>query len=189
MERKLTPQIKIIWLGGAILRADNRGCGRGTRAMALDTIGVRQVQIAVSPKTAEIRKKVLARLAIMQREVLNVQRAVSALQAALSPAQPISRPIADAVMNSRNWSISVAMSHAWIQAMLSELQPGASVAGNYQPRLLYGEDNLPELFVRAVEQEVQKAHADPDYWRERDARHPSSQTNRRFYSDPKTFGP
>jgi hypothetical protein len=129
--------------------------------MTPDYIGVTQVPVSVSPKTPATRKKVLARLDVMQRELAYVQSAMNRLRAALNAPQPSSRPIGDAVMDSRNWTLSVAMSHAYIHAMLSTLEFDYVAMGDF-PRLEFNEDNLPELFVRAVELETQKAHADPD---------------------------
>ena len=152
-------------------------------------IGLSQVPISVSAKTPAIRKKVLARLDVMQRELERVQMSIAALRHALAAPQPSSRPIADAIMNSRNWSLSVAMSHAWIHSMLSTFyKPGVAVAGNYLPRLQFNDDNLPELFVRAVEMETQKAHADPDFGDEWRQSNPNYQFPR-IPDNPKTFGP
>jgi hypothetical protein len=126
-----------------------------------DDIGVTQVPVSASPKTPAARKKVLARLDVMQRELAYVQSAMNRLRVALNAPQPSSRPIGDALMDSRNWTLSVAMSHAYIHSMLSTLEFEYVAMGDL-PRLQFNDDNLPELFVRAVEMETQKAHADPD---------------------------
>src|SRR5207253_11346403 len=96
--------------------------------MTTDYIGVTQVPVSVSPKTPAIRKKVLARLDVMQREMAYVQSAMHRLRAALNAPQASSKPLGDAVMDARNWTISVAMSHAYIQSMLSTFEYDSGVA-------------------------------------------------------------
>ena len=152
--------------------------------MPPDYIGLLQVAVSVSPKTPAIQKKVLLRLDVMQRELHYVQFAIAALKAELSKPSPSSTPIADAVMNSRNWALSVAMSHAYIHSMLSTLSSRPVAIGNLPP-LQSLEDNLPELFVRAVELETSQVHSDSDFYDEwsRGKPHPFKSRG------PKTFGP
>jgi hypothetical protein len=103
--------------------------------MTTDYIGLAQVPVSVSPKTPAIRKKVLARLDVMQRELAYVQSAMSRLRAALNGPDPSSKPIADAVMDSRNWTLSVAMSHAYVHSMLSTFEFDGPVAVMDLPHL------------------------------------------------------
>jgi hypothetical protein len=117
--------------------------------MATDYIGVTQIPVSVSPKTPAVRKKALARLDVMQRELSHVQSAMNRLRMALNAPQPASRPIGDAVMDSRNWTLSVAMSHAYIHSLLSTFEFSEGV-GTPLPNMKTNADNLPDLFARAV---------------------------------------
>ena len=131
-------------------------------SLSHDRIGVVRVSVSVSPKTPEIRRKVSARLAIMQRELRYVQDAINSLVSLLGLPDPPSRLLSDRVMDSRNWSLSVAMSHAYVQQMLSTFPFGGRVGDNNLPPLNPGQDNLPELFVRAVQLEIEKAYDEPE---------------------------
>jgi len=130
--------------------------------------------VEVEVKTPEIRRKILARLNVMEREMRHVQSAMSALRGALQMPQPMSRQLADATMNSRNWVLSLAMSHAFIQIMLTPgkpahnpwqfhktLVPGESMAcpqshDYYSP----GTTSLSELFSAAIDSEYVQARSD-----------------------------
>src|SRR5262249_39448464 len=65
-----SPSVLRCFDGGA---SDDNPVARAPRrrrlTMTTDYIGVRQVPVSVSPKTPAARKKVLARLAVMQREM------------------------------------------------------------------------------------------------------------------------
>jgi hypothetical protein len=87
--------------------------------MSEDRIGVHKFSIKVQRSHPVLEKTVLDRLDVMQRELQHAQNAVFRLKALLSqPSTPTDR-LAHAVMDSRNWVVSVVMSHAYVQAVLA----------------------------------------------------------------------
>ena len=84
-----------------------------------DHIGVAKYPVRVSPQSPGKRKKLLRRLEVMNGELAHMQMAVSQLRNALQ--HPGStKSLADGLLNSRNWVLSLVISHAFIQAMLDE---------------------------------------------------------------------
>jgi hypothetical protein len=112
-------------------------------------------QVAI--ETPEIRRKILLRLDIMQREMKHIQVAMTALKHALLAEKPSSRPLADATMNSRNWVLSVAMSHAFIQAML---EPDKPHTDPYMTTSRGTISALGDLFSDAINEEFRTARGD-----------------------------
>jgi len=92
-----------------------------------DILGVARYKVKVSPQPVGNRKKLLRRLETMNRELAHTQMAVSQLRNALQNPASTTRPLADGIMNSRNWVLSLMMSHAFIQAMLDNEDPYLSI--------------------------------------------------------------
>jgi hypothetical protein len=111
--------------------------------MPKDDIGLTIAPVTVTPKTPEVRRKVLARLDVMQRELQRVQASIGALRATLSLPTPSSPPIAHAVMNMRNWAISVAMSHSYVQMALSTWIDIQRYVDQADPATSEGQRRLP----------------------------------------------
>ena len=151
--------------------------------MTEDLVGVRQVPVYAIPKTPEIRQKVMARLRVMQREVNSVQMAIGSLMGLLAMPDPPSKPVADRVVDLRNWSISVAMSHTYVQSMLSSRLSSTYMLFGYEmPALSRGDDVLPELFLRGVLVAMKSVKGDFDFDSERGERNGPER------SPPRVFG-
>jgi hypothetical protein len=100
-----------------------------------DYAEVTKIPINVSVQSAEVRSLVLQRMNVMQRELQHAQKAFTALRHALTAPVPSSRPLADALMNSRNWLVSVVASYTYMQAMMETVMPpsiGAGVEKNFR---------------------------------------------------------
>jgi hypothetical protein len=91
--------------------------------MAEDRVGVRQYPVRVVRSHPMLEQEVLKRLDVMQRELMYLQGAISRLRASLPNRSAPTSVLADAVMDSRNWVVSLVMSHAFIQAMLAGDEP------------------------------------------------------------------
>jgi hypothetical protein len=88
-----------------------------------DRIGVRKYPVSVTRAHPALEAVVLERLDIMQKELTHLQGAISRLRAWLPNRAAPTSTLADAVMDSRNWTVSLVMSHAFIQAMLGGDNP------------------------------------------------------------------
>jgi hypothetical protein len=89
-------------------------------------IDVRRYPVKVSPQSPGNQKKLLRRLEVMSKELAHTQMAVSQLRNALQ--HPGStKPLADGLLNSRNWVLSLVISHAFIQTMLDNENPWTSM--------------------------------------------------------------
>jgi hypothetical protein len=84
-----------------------------------DRIGVGKYAVKVARAHPELEKLVLQRLDVMQRELQHVHYAIARLKALLPNRSTSTTPLAHAVMDSRNWVVSVVMSHAFVQAMMA----------------------------------------------------------------------
>ena len=92
-----------------------------------DVIGVTRYKVKVAPQSQGNRQKLLRRLDTMNKELMHMQMAVSQLRHALQNPASTTRPLADGILNSRNWVLSLMMSHAFIQAMLDNEDPYMSI--------------------------------------------------------------
>src|SRR5262245_33058355 len=88
------------------------------QAVTVDRIGVGSHHVAVAPPSGPPQQKVLARLDVMERELRHVQTAITNLRSAVRSGRP-GAPLASAVMNSRNWVLSILMSHAYVHRMVA----------------------------------------------------------------------
>lgn len=80
-------------------------------------MGVTSVPVDVVDKGPAVRGKALQRLAVMQRELQHLQMAITDLRVALSQEPRQQRALVSAMMNSRNWVLSLVASHAYLQAL------------------------------------------------------------------------
>ncbi len=87
--------------------------------MSEDRIGVRNFAVRVERAHPQLEKKVLERLEVMQKELQHVQNAILRLKSLLPQRSAPTTALANAVMDSRNWVVSVVMSHAYVQAILA----------------------------------------------------------------------
>jgi hypothetical protein len=83
-----------------------------------DRLGVGTFPVRVVPVSGNAQQKVLARLDVMERELKHVETAIKDMRNAVRQGRP-GASLASAVMNSRNWVVSVLMSHAYVQQMLA----------------------------------------------------------------------
>lgn len=91
--------------------------------MAEDRIGVRKYPVRVVRSHPMLEKEVQKRIDVMQRELTHLQHAISRLKTSMLSRGPSNAALADAVMDSRNWVVSLVMSHAFVQAMLAGDDP------------------------------------------------------------------
>jgi|SRR5215813_209607 len=83
-----------------------------------DYAGVTKSPVNVSVPSAEAQKLVLQRMDVLQRELRHAQMGLTALRRALAAPGLSSRPLADGMMNSRNWLCSVVASYTYIQGIV-----------------------------------------------------------------------
>jgi hypothetical protein len=113
-----------------------------TRAVMEDRLGVTRYPVSVTPVAGQAQRKLLARLDLMERELAHIQTAIRDMKLAVR--QGSSSLLARAVMNSRNWVLSLVISHSYIQMILganagSPGFPGAATTlPGFQLDLLFG---------------------------------------------------
>jgi hypothetical protein len=93
--------------------------------VAEDRIGVLKYPVRVGRSHPALEQEVLKRLEIMQKELIHLQNAVGRLRSLLPNRSTPTSALASAVMDSRNWTVSLVMSHAFIQAMMAGDDPPA----------------------------------------------------------------
>lgn len=93
--------------------------------MAEDRIGVLKYPVRVARSHPVLEQEVLKRLEVMQRELAHLQNAISRLRTWLPNRSAPTSVLASAVMDSRNWTVSLVMSHAFVQAMMAGDDPPA----------------------------------------------------------------
>jgi hypothetical protein len=87
--------------------------------MLIDKLGVRNYPVSAYCPSQEARQKVLKRLGVMQKELEHTQRAIAKLTHELQhPAPASTNSLGDRIMDSRNWVLSLIMSHSYIQRVL-----------------------------------------------------------------------
>jgi hypothetical protein len=87
----------------------------------LDRIGVAHYPVNVTPVSGAALNELIGRLHTMQMEVQHLGRAVVNMTNGAKGGN--SRTLTDAVMDSRNWTLSAVMSHCFIQSLLGA-EPG-----------------------------------------------------------------
>jgi hypothetical protein len=116
---------------------------------------VRKYDVKVSPPSAENRKKLLQRLDVMNRELAHAQMAVSQLRNALQ--HPGStKSLADGLLSSRNWVLSLLISHAFIQMILDNDSPYFSTH-TIQTRMMAAEA-VQEGMEQARQEHIKDIH-------------------------------
>ena len=97
-----------------------------------DRIGVTKYPVSVSFVGALALTHLKTRLDVMEREVRHLATAVADMKNAVQ--RNDQRLLASGVMNSRNWTLSLVISHCYIQTLLGGNAPGSSgFAGQATP--------------------------------------------------------
>ena len=118
-------------------------------------VDVRMYDVKVSPPSPENRKKLLRRLDVMNRELAHAQMAVSQLRNALQ--HPGStKSLADGLLNSRNWVLSLLISHAFIQMILDNETPYFSMH-TIQTRMM-AHEAVQEGMEQARQEHIKDIH-------------------------------
>lgn len=95
----------------------------------IDRLHIKSLSVNVTPVNGKPLEKLLARLDVMDREVKHMQTAITNLKHAARHSGSSSHvALANAVMDSRNWMLSLVMSHAYVQFLLSKHAFGTSGA-------------------------------------------------------------
>jgi hypothetical protein len=112
----------------------------------VDRLGVLKYPVNVSPVSGAALAKLKQRLDTMEREVHHLQIAVGNMKKAL--ARGDNRLLTDGVMDSRNWTLSVVMSHCYVQTIL-----GANAGSSGFPGMATTIPTIQSeiLFPRAVQ--------------------------------------
>lgn len=92
--------------------------------MTVDRIGVTKYPVSVTPVKGAALAKLKQRLDVMDRELDHLRTAIADMRNGI--ARGDSRLLTDGVMNSRNWTLSVVMSHCYVQAMFGANAKGSS---------------------------------------------------------------
>ena len=112
--------------------------------MAEDRIGVGRYSVRVEREHPALEAEVMKRFDVMQRELNHLQSAVARMKAWLPQRTAQGHALVEAVMDSRNWTVSLVMSHAFIQGMLAGLKAPAP-------------DQVEKLAARAAQLGLQDA--------------------------------
>jgi hypothetical protein len=89
-----------------------------------DPLNVTHWPVYVNPVSGGALAKLKNRLDIMEREIAHLRTAVIDMRNGIKRGD--SRLLTGGVMNSRNWALSVVMSHCYVQTILGEGAPGSS---------------------------------------------------------------
>ena len=89
-----------------------------------DRIGVLKYPVSVTPVSGVPLTRLKQRLDVMEREVNHLRTAVADMKNGLNRGD--NRLLTSGVMNSRNWALSVVMSHTYIQCILGGGATGSS---------------------------------------------------------------
>ena len=92
--------------------------------MMADRIGVLKYPVSVTPVSGVPLTRLKQRLDVMEREVNHLRTAVADMKNGLNRGD--NRLLTSGVMNSRNWALSVVMSHTYIQCILGGGATGSS---------------------------------------------------------------
>jgi hypothetical protein len=83
-----------------------------------DRIGVTKYPVSVAPVAGVALTRLKSRLDIMERELNHLRIAIADMRNGINRGD--NRLLTSGVMNSRNWALSLAMSHCYIQTILGE---------------------------------------------------------------------
>lgn len=97
-----------------------------------DRLGVGSFPVRVAPVTGLPLSRLKKRLDVMEREVQHLATAVKDMKNGV--ARNDNRLLTSGVMNSRNWSLSIVMSHCYVQNLLGAgSNTGSGFAGQLTP--------------------------------------------------------
>lgn len=111
-----------------------------------DRIGVTKYPVAVTLPQGVRKAKVLARLATMEREAMHLLTAVRDMRHGVQRSD--SQLFVGGMMNSRNWTLSVVMSHCYLQSINDAGVTNSGFPGQATPGAWF---QAYELFRRASE--------------------------------------
>ncbi|MBS0522976.1 MAG: hypothetical protein JSS04_04995 [Proteobacteria bacterium] len=112
----------------------------------IDRLGVTKYPVAVT-LPQDIRKaKVLARLATMEREAMHLATAVRDMRNGILRSD--SQLFVGGVMNSRNWTLSVVLSHCYLQTLVDAGVYSSGFSSQATPSAFF---QASILFQRAAE--------------------------------------
>ncbi len=115
----------------------------------IDRLQVTKFPVAVSLPQGPTKMKVMARLAIMEREAMHLATAVRDMRNAILRTD--SQLFASGMMNSRNWTLSVVMSHTYLQTVVDAGVGSSGFPGQMTPLAAWQGDFL---FNRAAQMGV-----------------------------------
>ncbi len=110
----------------------------------IDRLGVTKFPVNVTPVSGAALVRLKQRLDVMEREARHLMTAVADMKNGL--ARNDQTLLTGGVMNSRNWTLSVVMSHCYIQAILGK-NAGASATPGMSTTYPWIQADL--LFARA----------------------------------------
>jgi len=108
----------------------------------LDRLGVTHYAVNVTPVSGRALDDLKDRVRVMNREVRHLMMATSRIENGINN----SRSLTDGVMDSRNWTLSIVMSHCYIQSLLGA-NPGRQAGDSY----LLAKFQLYNMFKKAAE--------------------------------------
>ena len=120
-----------------------------------DRIGITSYPVNVTPVSGAALTSLRARIDVMEREARQLLMAVTHMKTAIN-ASGNSAGLASCVMDSRNWTLSVAMSHCYIQSMLGAK---TSYALPIALRGLY--DNAVDAGIEDASKDASQGRPDP----------------------------
>jgi hypothetical protein len=112
--------------------------------MPIDRLGVMGYAVAVTQVSGDALNDLKARVRVYEQEIAHMATAVADLKRCLET-KADSAKLATAVLNSRNWAASAAMSHCYIEGLLGA-NPGKDVGQSY----FAARFRLYDLFHRAA---------------------------------------
>lgn len=121
-----------------------------------DRLGITNYPVNVTPVAGAARSKLMSRLDVMEREVEHLRTAVKDMKNGL--ARNDSRLLTGGVMTSRNWTLSIVMSHCYIQNLLGAgSNTGSGWAGQFTP---WAALQSRTLFLKAAEAGISDGERD-----------------------------
>jgi hypothetical protein len=110
-----------------------------------DRLGVTKVAVSVTPVSGVALTELKNRLSLMEREIRHLRTAISDIQNGIDGRD--NRLLTSGVMNSRNWTLSLVLSHCYVQSVLEGRSLRTSTGVGFNPLVDY---ELESLFKRAV---------------------------------------
>ena len=121
-----------------------------------DRLGVTHFPVNVTPVRGAALAKLKNRLDVMEREAEHLRTAIKDMKNGL--ARNDNRLLTSGVMNSRNWTLSVVMSHCYIQNLLGA---GSRTGSGWQGQLTpWAAFQGKTLFLKAAEAGIEDGERD-----------------------------